>query len=52
MLAQALWQLISDERRRSAMGKLARRHVAAHFTVERMCTDTIALYRELLAREN
>lgn len=34
---------------RAAMGERARAHVARHFTVERMCADTLALYRELLA---
>jgi hypothetical protein len=31
------------------MGKEARAHIAARYTVERMCADTLALYRELLA---
>lgn len=33
---------------RRHMGEAARAHVTSHFTVERMCADTIALYRELL----
>jgi glycosyltransferase involved in cell wall biosynthesis len=37
---------------RAAMGRKARDHIAAHFTVERMCADTLALYRELLSARN
>jgi glycosyltransferase involved in cell wall biosynthesis len=29
------------------MGAKGRAHVVAHFSVERMCADTLALYREL-----
>lgn len=49
-LAEALSRLLSNTEIRASMGQTARRHVAAHFTVERMCADTIQLYRELLAR--
>jgi len=34
--------------RRLSMGKAARAHVAAHYTVDKMCADTLALYRALL----
>ena len=30
------------------MGAKGRAHVAAHFTVEKMCADTLALYRDLI----
>lgn len=49
-LAEALSKLTTvgpDER--AAMGSRGRTHIARNFTVERMCADTIALYRELLA---
>ena len=32
----------------AAMGAAGRAHIAAHYTVERMCAETIALYRKLL----
>lgn len=49
-LAEALHALMTAEpAARASMGRQAREHIAAHFTVERMCADTIALYRELLA---
>jgi glycosyltransferase involved in cell wall biosynthesis len=48
-LAAALTQLLAASPERLAqMGAEARAHVSSHFTVERMCADTIALYRELL----
>jgi glycosyltransferase involved in cell wall biosynthesis len=34
---------------RAAMGAKGRAHIAARYTVDRMCADTIALYRELIA---
>ncbi len=49
-LAVAIRKLASaDPGVRQQMGEAARAHVAANFTIERMCRDTIALYRELLA---
>ncbi|HTW34399.1 MAG TPA: glycosyltransferase family 4 protein [Rhizomicrobium sp.] len=48
-LADALATLLAaGPERREAMGKAARAHIAARYTVERMCADTLALYRELL----
>ena len=50
-LADALKRLVllgADGR--AAMGARGRAHIAAHYTVDRMCADTIALYRELAAR--
>jgi len=48
-LAHALGALVSaGPDRRAAMGKAARAHVAAHYTVDRMCADTLALYRSML----
>ena len=52
VLANALSLLLCEENKRSAMGKAARKHVASHFTVERMCADTLALYREILSQRN
>jgi glycosyltransferase involved in cell wall biosynthesis len=48
-LADALSALLAaTAERREAMGKAARAHIAARYTVERMCADTLALYRALL----
>lgn len=48
-LADALSRLASDgASARLAMGKAARAHISAHYTVETMCADTLALYREML----
>jgi glycosyltransferase involved in cell wall biosynthesis len=48
-LASALAQLLAlDATSHLAMGMKGRAHIAAHFTVERMCADTIAVYRMLL----
>ena len=38
------------EDRRAMMGRAGRAHIANNYSCERMCADTIALYRELLAR--
>jgi glycosyltransferase involved in cell wall biosynthesis len=49
-LAEALAKfLAADTAERAAMGRAARAHIAARYTVERMCADTLALYRGLLA---
>ncbi len=49
-LAQALATLLAaGPEQRETMGKAARAHIAARYTVERMCADTLALYRKLLA---
>ncbi len=52
-LAGAIGTLMSmtDEERRS-MGECGRAHVREHFSLDRMCADTIALYRALLVRQN
>jgi len=34
----------------AAMGAKGRAHIQANYTVERMCADTLAIYRELLAQ--
>jgi glycosyltransferase involved in cell wall biosynthesis len=47
-LAGAL-QALSAVSTRDAMGAKGRAHIAARYTVDRMCADTIALYREMLA---
>jgi glycosyltransferase involved in cell wall biosynthesis len=49
-LTDALRTLLSmtGEQRRQ-LGDTGRRHVRAHFSLERMCTDTIGLYRSLLS---
>jgi glycosyltransferase involved in cell wall biosynthesis len=49
-LAEALTKVLgADAAERQAMGRAARAHIAARYTVERMCADTLALYRALLA---
>lgn len=48
-LADALRSLVAaSAAERSAMGARGRAHIARNYTVERMCADTLALYRELL----
>jgi len=48
-LAEAIAMLVSaGAERRLSMGKAARAHVAAHYSVDKMCADTLALYRKLL----
>ena len=48
-LADALSTMFAaGAERREAMGKAARAHIADRYTVERMCADTLALYRTLL----
>ena len=48
-LADALKTVIAaGEEERAAMGLRGRAHIARNYTVERMCADTIALYRDLL----
>jgi glycosyltransferase involved in cell wall biosynthesis len=34
----------------SNMGRAGRTHIVKNYSLERMCSETIALYRELLAR--
>jgi glycosyltransferase involved in cell wall biosynthesis len=51
-LADALRTILSaSELQRRQMGEAGRAHVRAHFSLERMCSDTIALYRSLLSRD-
>ena len=48
-LADALSTLLAaGAEQRETMGKAARAHIAARYTVEKMCADTLALYRSLL----
>ena len=48
-LADALSTLAAaGGQERAAMGSRGRAHIARNYTVERMCADTIALYRKLL----
>jgi glycosyltransferase involved in cell wall biosynthesis len=51
--AAALAEAIADLLARpptalAAMGKAGRTHITAHYTVERMCEQTLALYRQLM----
>lgn len=48
-MADGLHKLLAaGAQERAAMGARGRAHIARNFTVERMCADTLALYRELL----
>ena len=53
--ATALAEGLSDLLARSpaelaAMGAMGRAHIQANFTVERMCADTLEVYRTLIER--
>jgi glycosyltransferase involved in cell wall biosynthesis len=49
MLADALADLLSRPKRElAAMGAKARAHIVQKFSLERMCAETLAVYRELL----
>jgi glycosyltransferase involved in cell wall biosynthesis len=49
-LSRALERMIAaGPQTRAAMGAAARVHIAENFTRERMCADTLALYRRLIA---
>ena len=49
LLAEALEKMIEmGPERRAEMGMEGQSHVHAHYTLDRMCADTIALYRTLL----
>jgi glycosyltransferase involved in cell wall biosynthesis len=41
--------MTADERRR--IGEAGRAHVRANFSLDRMCADTLALYRRLLLQD-
>jgi len=45
-LAGAIAQLLDADR--AAMGARGRAHIAARYSLERMCADTLALYRKLI----
>lgn len=48
-LSDALAELLGKSpAERSAMGERGREHVARNFSLERMCADTLSVYRELL----
>ena len=49
-LAGAIHKILDlGESGRAAMGERGRAHITERFSVERMCADTLALYRSLLA---
>jgi glycosyltransferase involved in cell wall biosynthesis len=49
-LSDALVDLLAKSpAERTAMGEKGRDHVVRNFSLERMCADTLAIYRELLA---
>ncbi len=48
-LADAIVKLLSlAPEQRAAMGAKGRSHIAARFTLERMCADTLAVYKRLI----
>ena len=48
-LAAALERMLSlDPAARQALAAKARSHVACHFSLSRMCADTLAVYRDVL----
>jgi len=50
-LAEALQHLVTDEDRRRLLGRQARERVLSGFTVEKMASSYLALYRELSGAE-
>jgi glycosyltransferase involved in cell wall biosynthesis len=49
-LASAIDELLNrSEDDLEEMGRRGRAHIATRYTVDRMCADTLALYREVLA---
>jgi glycosyltransferase involved in cell wall biosynthesis len=48
-LAQGIVELLADPARRSALGRAARARMEAHYSVERVFDETIALYERLLS---
>lgn len=50
-LAAALVELAADPRRRSQMGRAARRHVATVYAADRLVVDVDRLYTDLLRRK-
>lgn len=52
-LAKALQQLLGEtDATLRAMGAAARAHISARYTVERMCADTLSVYRDLLVSQD
>ena len=50
-LAEALFNTLSMSKERvAAMGARARAHVTAHYSVQRMCEETLSVYARLLQR--
>jgi len=47
-LATALNELLSDEKKRDAMGEAAYARAREEFTLERMCRETLRVYRSVL----
>ncbi len=50
-LASAIERLVkTPPEARAGMGRAGRAHIVNNYSLERMCSETIALYRELIAR--
>jgi len=50
-LAAALNELLCDERKRTAMGEAGYARVCQEFTIDRMCRDTLGVYRQVCAEK-
>jgi glycosyltransferase involved in cell wall biosynthesis len=48
-IAQAVTTLLADKPRRIEMGRQGRKHVEAHFTLDRMLAATVTVYRQIVA---
>lgn len=51
-LARGLHTLLADRTLRQQLGRAGREQVLKNFTVERMCSQTLALYESLLAQKD
>lgn len=51
-LAEAIDGLLRDPKRRTAMGKAARKHILDHFTWERTALEVVDMYRETIKRHH
>ena len=49
-LREAIRRLLTDPHLQRSMGEAAMRRVRSAFTIEKMVDDTLALYREVIAR--
>lgn len=48
--AAIVWMAAMGAEARIKMGQRGRTHIIAHYTKEKMCADTLGLYRKLIQR--